>query len=215
MTKRENFFHFSKERDMNGFHQGLHRGLRGLYGLLLLRRSVLVLTGGYAGVLFKKRGKIIGRVKREPVRDLRNGQPLFQELSGMCNFHMVDESPGRNPGFFPEFRLEAGDRETTARRGVFEGNGFFYMLMDIDDGLANLVCLKGLQLPGKQDDAIEAADKKLLPQRLCNGIRGRKAEKRFPELVFQNCVSAKHPGQPLKGTGQLGSLLPVERPGEG
>ena len=38
------------------------------------------------------------------------------------------------------------------------------MLVDIDNGLADLIRLKRLQLAGKQDQAVETADKKLLPQ---------------------------------------------------
>ena len=138
---------------------------------------MLVLAGGLASVLFKKRGKIVRRVEGKPARNLRDGKPLPQQLPGPGDLDIIDEGPGCSSGLLPEFRFEPRQGETAAGRGIFQGDRFVYMLMDIDDGFADLIRMGGFQLPGKQDDAVEAAGKKLLSQRLCDWIGGRQTEK--------------------------------------
>lgn len=154
----------------------------------------LILTGSFSCVLFEQRCEIVWGIEGEPGRNLRDGKILLQKLFGMGNFDIVYEGARSDAGLFLEFRFEAGERKAAAVGSIFKCDVVQNMLMDIDNSFADLICLHGLELPGKQNDAIQTACKNLLSQSFLDRIGRGKQKKGFPQLIFQECVAMENPG---------------------
>ena len=73
----------------------------------MLRKPGAVLAWRLSGVFFKKRGKVVGRIKGKDVRDFRNGKTFLKELFGACYLDIVDKGARCNPGLFLKFRFKA------------------------------------------------------------------------------------------------------------